>query len=69
MKNPPDFVMYVVMIRLPHENTFGPWWQKSVDGPKAEGYANRSSAAKELRCCQALYGKKNCYVQMYGPIS
>jgi hypothetical protein len=67
MRDAPDFVMYVVMVKL--HDKFAPWWHKSSYGIKAEGYATLADANKEMRIVQKIYGSKNAYVQQYGPIS
>ena len=71
MRNPPDFVMYVVMVRRPEEKNFNPVWQwrPNDDHRFAQGFRNRSEAIEDLRIYQSFYGKKNAYVQLYGPIS
>jgi hypothetical protein len=71
MKNPPDFVMYVVMVKSPGATGFDPcWgnWGASLDA-HARGYARKRDADKHCREFRARYGKKNAYVQQYGPIS
>lgn len=72
MKNPPNFVMYVVMVKPPNAKAFDPrWseWAESQNGRYARGFASKSDADKECREYRVRYGKKNAYIQQYGPIS
>lgn len=73
MKNPPDFVMYVVMVKLPNRHNFHPNWETVTDCGEehigAVGFKSRSDADDACKYCRALYGKKNAYIQQYGPYS
>ena len=72
MKNPPDFVMYVVMFRPADYIDFNPWWGDGPDGVHgrcAKGFSRKQDADKECKICRVRYGKKNAYVQQYGPLS
>ena len=72
MKNPPSFVMYVVMVKPPKCKVFDPcWseWAESQNGRFAKGFASKKDAAAECRMYRVRYGKKNAYVQQYGPYS
>lgn len=71
MRNPPDFVMYVVMVKVPGNKNFNPLWTmfENSDEDFAQGFRLRREALEEMRACQNIYGKKNAYVQQYGPIS
>jgi len=66
MRNPPDFVMYVVMVKKTGEARYNPLW---CGGIQAQGFARRKDAMPLLRMQQDIYGKKNAYVQQYGPYS
>ena len=68
MKNPPDFVMYVVMVKAPGNKNFNPCWNPAAL-PYVRGFKRKADAQFALKSCQAFYGKKNAYVQQYGPIS
>ena len=68
MKKPPDFVMYVVMVKAPGEKNFNPNWQPTAL-PFVRGFKRKSDAQFALKSHQAAYGKKNAYVQQYGPYS
>lgn len=68
MKNPPDFVVYVVMVKGMNDANFGPRFRpNSGYTPFAFAYATRRDAWKELRYWRNLVGKENAYVQQYGP--
>lgn len=67
MSNPPDFVLYVVMVKA--HRKFSPRWLRCGQGPIAEGYAKKSDARKALKIVQHMHGKENAYVQQYGPYS
>ena len=63
VKNPPDFVMYVVMVKKPLSKKFDPAWRGSDhDGRKRD-------ALNDLRIYKQNCGKQNAYVQQYGPYS
>ena len=67
MRSAPDFVMYVVMVKARTEK-FDPDWFIGGDGGKVcFGFAKRSDARKVALDYQRIYGKKNAYVQQYGP--
>ena len=68
MRNPPDFVMYVVMVKARTKN-FDPDWSSSdgYDVKFCYGFAKRSDARHVMLDYQRIYGKKNAYVQQYGP--
>ena len=66
MKNPPDFVMYVIMVKAPGKKNFDPL--RDCEG-SAEGFISRKAARNTLARFQRRYGKKNAYVQQYGPYS
>ena len=66
MKNPPDFVMYVVMVRRIGNKNFVPEWNH--DG-MIYGYRTKAQARPSMRDYQRIYGKENAYVQQYGPYS
>ena len=69
MKNAPDFVIYVVMVKHPSSAKFDPYWEgfASVHGVHAKGFALKRDAVRECRVCRVKYG--NAYVQQYGPYS
>jgi hypothetical protein len=69
MRNPPDFVMYVVMVKLPSNKNFDPVWILNEPEGRyfAQGFKKRREAIEDLRIYQRAYGKKNAYVQQYGP--
>ena len=70
MTNPPDFVMYVVMVKPPNSDVFDPCWGEWVDsvhGVFAKGFARKRDAFRECAIYRTKYGKKNAYVQQYGP--
>jgi hypothetical protein len=72
MKNPPDFVMYVVMVKAPGSDKFDPCWGEWAEfghGVHAKGFARKLDAVSECKVFRVRYGKKNAYVQQYGPIS
>jgi hypothetical protein len=72
MKTPPDFVMYVVMVKRPGSEKFDPQWYPGSyygGGPEAIGFQKRRTAQKSCKIFQCRYGKKNAYVQQYGPYS
>ena len=72
MTNPSDFVMYVVMVRPPKAEKFNPaWseWTEPVYGRFAYGWAKKRDADKLCKTFRACWGKKNAYVQRYGPYS
>ena len=64
MRNPPDFVMYVVMVKYPRSDKFNPL--RDCEG-SAEGFISRKAARNTLTRFRRQYGKKNAYVQQYGP--
>jgi hypothetical protein len=68
MKNPPDFVMYVVMVKAPGNKTFNPHWTPTAF-PYTRGFQRKADARFALKSIQVAYGKTNAYVQQYGPIS
>lgn len=64
--------MYVVMVKPPSSKTFDPCWSEwadSVHGRYAQGFASKKDADKDCRMWRVRYGKKNAYVQQYGPYS
>ena len=67
MKNPPDFVMYVVMYKP--KDKFIPYWEDSESGFHAMGYLLKRNANKRMKKLRKIWGEKNAYVQMYGPYS
>jgi len=70
LKNPPSFVMYVVMVKPLADSVFDPcWglWEEPSRGVYARGFARKRDADKECRIYRTRYGKKNAYVQQYGP--
>ena len=74
MKNAPDFVMYVVMVKPPNSDKFDPCWGNWADslhlqGVHAKGFARKRDANNECRIFRVRYGKENAYVQQYGPYS
>lgn len=65
-------MMYVVMVKPPNCDKFDPcWgeWADSVHGVTANGFARKREADAECRRMRVRYGKKNAYVQQYGPYS
>jgi hypothetical protein len=63
-------VIYVVMVKRPNSETFVPcWgeWSLSAHGVHAKGFANKIDAGKQCQEFRIRYGKKNAYVQQYGP--
>lgn len=72
MNQPPDFVMYVVMVKPPNADSFDPCWGEwagSIHGAIAKGFARKRDADRECKAWRVRYGKKNAYVQQYGPYS
>ena len=72
MTNPPDFVMYVVMVKPKCGMAFGPeWcpWDEAQCGRYATGFELKRDADKACKAARVRYGKKNAYVQQYGPYS
>lgn len=69
MKNPPDFVMYVVMVKPPPGKKFKPYWFDNNGRTIADGFKDISEAELLRDWLQGRYGKKNAYVQQYGPYS
>jgi hypothetical protein len=70
MEKPPDFVMYIVMVRFPGNKNFDPVWLRRLSaGDIAEGFRNKRDASREARIYKRRYGKASAYVQMYGPFS
>lgn len=72
MNNPPSFVMYVVMVKPTKDSSFDPCWGEWVDsvhGVFAKGFARKCDAQRECKIWRVRYGKKNAYVQQYGPYS
>ena len=72
MKNAPDFVVYVVMVKHPNSDKFDPcWgeWADSLHGIHAKGFARKLDANRQCAEFRVRYGKKNAYVQQYGPYS
>ena len=70
MENPPSFVMYVVMVRPTKHDVFDPCWAEWADshnGVYAKGFARKRDADRECKGWRVRYGKKNAYVQLYGP--
>jgi hypothetical protein len=65
MRNPPDFVMYVVMYKP--DDKFVPYWEAYLDGVQAAGYLHKGDAAKCVKVLRRTWGKDNVYVQQYGP--
>jgi hypothetical protein len=65
MTNPPDFVMYVVMVKPSKRDSFVPCWREWA----AKGFARKRDAQRECKIWRVRYGKKNAYVQQYGPFS
>lgn len=67
MKNPPDFVMYVVMYRP--IDKFLPYWEAESDvgGVYSSGYRSKAEANRRLKGIRQVWGKENAYVQQYGP--
>lgn len=64
MKNPTDFVMYVVMLKKPNETVFAPYWHY---GSYAQGFAHKTDANKGAESLNKTFGPKSAYVQQYGP--
>lgn len=67
MKNPPDFVMYVVMYKP--SDRFVPYWESNMSGVHAMGYLHKGDAQRRLKFLRQTWGKENVYVQQYGPYS
>lgn len=61
--------MYVVMVKPPDAEVFDPCWELFKDGTYARGFPCRHDAFRWCEEFRAAYGKKNAYVQQYGPIS
>jgi hypothetical protein len=73
MRNPPDFVVYVILGRWNKDQFFVPWGTPET-GPagitgKAPFYSSKRGAEAECKRLRKYVGKGNCYVQQYGPIS
>lgn len=72
MNKPPDFVMYVVLVKWPGRSFDPDWVAIEEDGRRAlgaQGFKKKSDAEKACRKLQKLFGKANAYVQQYGPYS
>jgi hypothetical protein len=78
MRNPPDFVVWMLMGRWNREQYFVPWtfWPAGQTGhaPAGEaqfviGYPTRKAADFGCKRLREIVGKGNCYVQQYGPYS
>ena len=69
VKNPPDFVMYVVMVKKHRSGKFNPNWWEFLSGTYTKGYQNKSDVERKLKEICKYYGKNNVYVQQYGPYS
>ena len=67
MRSAPDFVMYVVMVKPRGTKNFDPDWCDDSDGKWCFGFAKRADALMVMLDYQRIYGKKNAYVQQYGP--
>lgn len=70
MKDPPSFVVYVVLVKPPNAHVFDPcWsdWAESHGGRFAKGFASKNDADRECRYWRVRYGKNSAYVQQYGP--
>jgi hypothetical protein len=65
MKNPPDFVLYVVMYKP--ESKFVPYCEGYWTGLHAMGYLHKIDANRRLKDLRQTWGKGNVYVQQYGP--
>jgi hypothetical protein len=68
MKNPPNFIGWVILKRygkgypfLPHATERG--------GFAVRLFRTRKEAEQECRQVKEIYGRGNSYVQQYGPIS
>lgn len=62
--------MYVVMVKPTKDAVFDPcWgeWASSRHGVYAKGFARKRDADRECNIFCMRYGKKNAYVQQYGP--
>lgn len=69
MTNPPNFVMYVVMVKMP-DGKFNPWWSLQRDRVNyVIGFQKKADARKSALDYQKIYGTKTAYVQQYGPYS
>ena len=58
MKNPPSFVMYVVLVKPTGSKTFDPaWseWAESVHGRFAYGFAKKRDAEKACKGFRVRY--------------
>ena len=71
MKNPPNFVMYVVMVKRTNSRKFDPLWTSFEDDDEqfAQGFRSKKDALDHCTFFQEIHGKKNAYVQQYGPYS
>jgi len=58
MKNPPDFVMYVAMVKWPGTTTFEPHWYEG-NPAFVEAFKHKKDAAAFARLFKRLHGKKN----------
>lgn len=70
MKNPPDFVVYVVMVKCVPSGNFDPqWcpWAEAQCGRYAMGFQSKRDANKACKVARTRHGAKNAYVQQYGP--
>jgi hypothetical protein len=67
MRNPPNFVVWVVLAR-DYENHGGDFMPYPFGGHSI-GYASRKEANRALQLLRVHLGRGRCYVQQYGPYS
>jgi len=68
MKNAPDFVMYVVIVKF--REKYDPLWNRPDRGPSyAIGFKTRRDAKAVCKLWRAEFGETSAYVQQYGPYS
>jgi hypothetical protein len=57
------------MVKPRGSKNFDPAWWNNGGVKTCEGFSNRSDARRVMLDYQNAYGKKNAYVQQYGPYS
>ena len=71
MTNPSDFVMYVVMVKPPNARSLTLLGHSGLirSWSYAKGFARNGMRIEQCKTFRVRYGKKNAYVQQYGPFS
>lgn len=69
MRNPPSFIVYVVLAKMPDSDKFDPYWSLALGPEFSPAFASKKGAQQLLKHAQRWLGKENAYIQQYGPIS